>query len=131
LCWTCATGGGNRAGRSLPGSTCWWCAGIIRRGDEHDVAVFAEVLAINLTGTMRCWRSARKGENIHGAIVNTASMLSFFGGGMVPGYSASKGRYPIDQVARDSYASDGIESVPSRPAGSPRLSQGAAGRSAA
>jgi NAD(P)-dependent dehydrogenase (short-subunit alcohol dehydrogenase family) len=26
-----------------------------------------------------------------GAIVNTASMLSFFGGGLVPGYSASKG----------------------------------------
>jgi NAD(P)-dependent dehydrogenase (short-subunit alcohol dehydrogenase family) len=26
-----------------------------------------------------------------GCIVNTASMLSFFGGGLVPGYSASKG----------------------------------------
>ena len=26
-----------------------------------------------------------------GTIVNTASMLSFFGGGLVPGYSASKG----------------------------------------
>ncbi len=29
------------------------CAGIIRRGAEHDVRVFEEVLAINLTGTMR------------------------------------------------------------------------------
>jgi len=28
---------------------------------------------------------------VQGCIVNTASMLSFFGGGLVPGYSASKG----------------------------------------
>ena len=29
------------------------CAGVIRRGAEHDPAAFAEVLDINLTGTMR------------------------------------------------------------------------------
>ncbi|MCF4124394.1 SDR family NAD(P)-dependent oxidoreductase [Methylobacterium sp. SyP6R] len=68
------------------------CAGIIRRGDEHRPEVFEEVLAVNLTGTMRVCTAARpKLAETGGAIVNTASMLSFFGGGLVPAYSASKG----------------------------------------
>ena len=68
------------------------CAGVIRRGAEHDPAVFAEVIDINLTGTMRLCAAARPLlGSAGGAIVNTASMLSFFGGGLVPGYSASKG----------------------------------------
>jgi len=68
------------------------CAGVIRRGAEHDPAVFAETLDINLTGTMRVCAAARAGLKARGGcIVNTASMLSFFGGGLVPGYSASKG----------------------------------------
>src|SRR4051812_41355936 len=29
------------------------CAGIIRRGEEHDPAVFAQVIDINLNGSMR------------------------------------------------------------------------------
>ena len=86
------------------------CAGIIRRGEEHDVAVFAEVLAINLTGTMRCCTLAReKLKAARGAIVNTASVLSYFGGGLVPGYSASKGG--VAQLTKSlaiAYASDGI-----------------------
>ncbi len=68
------------------------CAGILRRGDEYDIEVFAQVLDVNLTGTMRCCLAAlpllEKGG---GAIVNTASMLSTFGGPLVPAYSASKG----------------------------------------
>ena len=68
------------------------CAGVIRRGDEHDPAVFADVLDINLNGTMRSCAAARPLlRERGGCIVNTASMLSFFGGGLVPGYSASKG----------------------------------------
>jgi NAD(P)-dependent dehydrogenase (short-subunit alcohol dehydrogenase family) len=68
------------------------CAGVIRRGAEHVPAVFAEVIDINLTGTMRVCAAARPLlARAGGAIVNTASMLSFFGGGLVPGYSASKG----------------------------------------
>jgi NAD(P)-dependent dehydrogenase (short-subunit alcohol dehydrogenase family) len=68
------------------------CAGIIRRGEELDPAVFAQVLDINLTGTLRTCSAAReKLKASGGCIVNTASMLSFFGGGLVPGYSASKG----------------------------------------
>jgi len=68
------------------------CAGIIRRGSEHDPAVFADVVDVNLTGTMRLCAAARPLlARTSGCIVNTASVLSFSGGGLVPGYSASKG----------------------------------------
>jgi NAD(P)-dependent dehydrogenase (short-subunit alcohol dehydrogenase family) len=68
------------------------CAGMIRRHEEHDPAVFAQVLDVNLNGTMRTCAAARaKLAATQGCIINTASMLSFFGGGLVPGYSASKG----------------------------------------
>lgn len=68
------------------------CAGIIRRGEEHDPEVFAKVIDINLSGTMRtCAAALPLLIQSRGCIVNTASMLSFFGGSLVPGYSASKG----------------------------------------
>ena len=68
------------------------CAGAIRRGAEHDPEVFHQVVDINLNGTMRCCAAARPLlQQSGGAIVNIASMLSFFGGGLVPGYAASKG----------------------------------------
>jgi NAD(P)-dependent dehydrogenase (short-subunit alcohol dehydrogenase family) len=86
------------------------CAGILRRGAELDPAVFAEVLDINLNGTMRTCAAARaKLRSSGGSIVNTASMLSFFGGGLVPGYSASKGG--VAQLTKSlaiAYADDGI-----------------------
>jgi NAD(P)-dependent dehydrogenase (short-subunit alcohol dehydrogenase family) len=86
------------------------CAGVIRRGAEHDPAVFADTLDINLTGTMRVCAAARAGLAARrGCIVNTASMLSFFGGGLVPGYSASKGG--VAQLTKSlaiAYAADGI-----------------------
>jgi NAD(P)-dependent dehydrogenase (short-subunit alcohol dehydrogenase family) len=67
-------------------------AGVIRRDAEHDPAVFADVLAINLTGTMRISAAARpKLAASGGSVVNIASMLTFFGGPRVPAYSASKG----------------------------------------
>jgi NAD(P)-dependent dehydrogenase (short-subunit alcohol dehydrogenase family) len=67
-------------------------AGTIRRGDEHDPAVFARTVDVNLNGTMRVAAAARPLlERSRGCMVNVASMLSFFGGGLVPGYSASKG----------------------------------------
>ena len=86
------------------------CAGVIRRGEEHDPEVFADVIDINLTGTMRVCAAARDGlRSRQGCIVNTASMLSFFGGGLVPGYSASKGG--VAQLTKSlaiAYAADGI-----------------------
>ncbi|PZF77968.1 2-deoxy-D-gluconate 3-dehydrogenase [Aestuariivirga litoralis] len=86
------------------------CAGVIRRGAEHDPQVFADVVDINLTGTMRVCAAARgKLTAAKGTIVNTASVLSFFGGGLVPGYAASKGG--VAQLTKSlaiAYAADGI-----------------------
>jgi NAD(P)-dependent dehydrogenase (short-subunit alcohol dehydrogenase family) len=86
------------------------CAGIIRRGAEHEIETFEAVIAINLAGTMRACALARpKLAQTQGAIVNTASMLSFFGGGLVPGYSASKGG--VAQLTKSlaiAYAKEGI-----------------------
>ena len=86
------------------------CAGVIRRGDEHSAEVFADVIDINLNGTMRVCVAARDGlKSRRGCIINIASMLSFFGGGLVPGYSASKGG--IAQLTKSlaiAYAAEGI-----------------------
>ena len=86
------------------------CAGMIRRGAEHDPEVFADVLDVNLTGTMRLCAAARPMlAKTAGCIVNTASVLSFFGGGLVPGYSASKGG--VAQLTKSlaiAYAADRI-----------------------
>lgn len=86
------------------------CAGVIRRGAELDPQVFADVVDINLTGTLRACAAARdKLRASGGCIVNTASMLSFFGGGAVPAYSASKGG--VAQLTKSlaiAYAADGI-----------------------
>ena len=86
------------------------CAGVIRRGEELDPAVFAQVLDINLNGTMRTCAAAReKLRASGGSIINTASMLSFFGGGLVPGYAASKGG--VAQLTKSlaiAFAADGI-----------------------
>ncbi len=86
------------------------CAGVIRRGAEHDPVAFADTVDINLTGTMRVCAAARSGLAARGGcIVNTASMLSFFGGGLVPGYSASKGG--VAQLTKSlaiAYAAEGI-----------------------
>lgn len=86
------------------------CAGIIRRHEEHTPAVFEQVLNVNLTGTMRVCTAARaKLAETKGCIVNTASMLSFFGGALVPGYAASKGG--VAQLTKSlalAYAADGI-----------------------
>lgn len=86
------------------------CAGTIGRGVEHDPAAFANTVDVNLTGTMRVCAAARPllAER-RGCIVNTASMLSFFGGGLVPGYSASKGG--VAQLTKSlaiAYAAEGV-----------------------
>lgn len=69
------------------------CAGVIfRNGAEFDIETFQKVIDVNLTGTMRMCVAARpKLGAARGAIVNTASMLSYFGGPSIPAYTASKG----------------------------------------
>ena len=85
-------------------------AGVIRRDAEHDIEVFADVIDINLTGTMRVCATARaKLARSGGCVVNLASMLTFFGGPRVPAYSASKGG--IGQLTKSlaaAWAADGV-----------------------
>ncbi|MCX6589006.1 MAG: SDR family oxidoreductase [Acidobacteria bacterium] len=84
-------------------------AGVIRRDEEYTIPVFQQVLDINLTGAMRCCVAARPKLAAGGAIVNIASMLTFFGGPRVPAYAASKGA--IAQLTRSlavAWAAEGI-----------------------
>ncbi|WP_110650662.1 SDR family NAD(P)-dependent oxidoreductase [Salinicola peritrichatus] len=69
------------------------CAGVIRRGgEEFTPRGFADVIDINLNGSQRCCHAAFDAlKAAGGCIINTASMLSFFGSGAAPAYSASKG----------------------------------------
>ncbi len=65
---------------------------ILRENREHDPTGFAQVVDVNLTGTMRMCAASHPLLSINGgAVLNLASMLSYFGSGFVPGYSASKG----------------------------------------
>jgi len=86
------------------------CAGILQRDAEYDLSVFQRVIDVNLTGTMRCCVAAHPllSKN-NGAIVNTASMLSTFGGPLVPAYSASKGGVAqLTKSLAGKWAEDGI-----------------------
>jgi NAD(P)-dependent dehydrogenase (short-subunit alcohol dehydrogenase family) len=86
------------------------CAGVIRRDEEYQIETFQRVLDINLSGSMRVSTAAKPLLAAHGgAIVNIASMLTFFGGPRVPAYSASKGG--IASLTRSlavAWAKDGI-----------------------
>ncbi|MBO6508206.1 MAG: SDR family oxidoreductase [Roseibium sp.] len=86
------------------------CAGVLMRGREYDLDVFKTVLEVNLVGTMRMCLAAQPFlKKSSGAIVNTASMLSYFGGALVPAYSASKGG--VAQLTKSlaaGWAADGI-----------------------
>ena len=86
------------------------CAGVIRRGAEHDPDTFAEVIDINLNGTMRWCAVARpRLRETRGCIVNTCSVYSFLGGPHAPGYTASKGGVAqLTKALAVAYAVDGI-----------------------
>lgn len=86
------------------------CAGILARAEEYDIETFEKVIDINLTGTMRCCLAAKPVLAASGgSIVNTASMLSFFGGPLVPAYSASKGGVAqLTKALAGNWAADGI-----------------------
>lgn len=87
------------------------CAGIIARGgSEFEIETFQRVIEVNLTGTMRLCVAcrpllARSG----GSIVNIASMLSYFGGPLVPAYTASKGG--VAQLTKALAAAWGAEGI--------------------
>ena len=67
-------------------------AGVGRGPAEDTEDGFEQTVEVNLYGTMRtCYAARRLLEVRGGAIVNTASMMSFFGSGTAPAYASSKG----------------------------------------
>lgn len=86
------------------------CAGVLMRDAEYEIETFEKVIDINLTGTMRsCLAAHPLLAASGGAIVNTASMLTYFGGPRVPAYSASKGGVAqLTKALAGKWASDGI-----------------------
>lgn len=68
------------------------CAGILRHEREWELADFRLVMDVNLTASLASATAAlAKLEAAKGAIVNIASMWSFFGSAGAPAYAASKG----------------------------------------
>jgi NAD(P)-dependent dehydrogenase (short-subunit alcohol dehydrogenase family) len=85
------------------------CAGVNLRAAEFELEGFETVVDINLTGSMRLATACRSRLADGGAILNVASMYSFFGAGHAPGYAASKGG--IAQLTKSlavAFAKDGI-----------------------
>lgn len=68
------------------------CAGTIQYGREWDPQVFEKVMAVNVTGVLACCNAAREAlQRGGGAVVNIASMWSWFGNPVAPAYGTSKG----------------------------------------
>ncbi|GAB5375517.1 MAG: SDR family oxidoreductase [Acuticoccus sp.] len=86
------------------------CAGMLAREAEYEIDIFETVIDVNLVGTMRTATAARPAlARAGGAIVNTASMLSFFGGPLVPAYTASKGGVAqLTKALAGGWAAEGI-----------------------
>ncbi len=90
-------------------------AGIIQRGGvELTPEGFARTIDVNLNGMMRTCLAARpklaaSKQPGGAAIVNVASMLSYFGSPFVPGYSASKGG--VVQLTKSLAAAWAIEKI--------------------
>ncbi len=93
----------NNAGTNMPGGR-----------DEADPDVFAESVAINLLAAQRLSTRCRPLLAASplpggGAIVNTASMATFFAVAMIPGYTAAKaGIGGLTRVLAAAWAGDGI-----------------------
>ena len=68
------------------------CAGVIRFAEEWEPAVFERVMAVNVTAAMAIATEALPAlERGRGAVVNIASMWSWFGNPVAPAYGTSKG----------------------------------------
>lgn len=85
-------------------------AGVLRLREEYDPEVFARVVDVNLTGTMRMALACRPAlAKARGAIVNIASMHAIFGAPLSPAYAASKaGVVQLTRSLAVAWAEDGI-----------------------
>jgi 2-deoxy-D-gluconate 3-dehydrogenase len=89
-------------------------AGIIRRAPaaEHTDADWDAVMGVNLDGVFTACRAAGRHMLARGSgkIINTASLLSFFGGFTVPGYAASKGGVgQLTKALSNEWAAKGVQ----------------------
>ena len=85
-------------------------AGIVRRQEEFEAGAFEDVLNVNLSGTMAMCVACKPAlARARGAIVNIASMYSFFGAPHAPAYAASKaGVVQLTKSLAIAWAADGI-----------------------
>ncbi|HKL06079.1 MAG TPA: SDR family oxidoreductase [Roseovarius sp.] len=88
-------------------------AGIIRRTEaaHHSVEDWDAVMAVNLDAVFLLSRAfgARMLDRGHGKIINVASVLSFQGGILVPGYAATKGAIvQLTRALANEWASSGV-----------------------
>ncbi len=88
-------------------------AGTVRRApsEEHGDADWDHVLAVNLDAPFRLARALGRGmlERGRGKVIFTASVLSYQGGFMVPGYAASKHALAgVTQALANEWASRGV-----------------------
>lgn len=68
------------------------CAGTLQYEKEWDPHVFDKVMAVNVTGVLASCTNARAALlRGRGAVVNIASMWSWFGNPVAPAYGSSKG----------------------------------------
>ncbi|MGR3483725.1 MAG: SDR family NAD(P)-dependent oxidoreductase [Paracoccaceae bacterium] len=86
------------------------CAALTRRGEEMAPDLFAHVLDVNLTGSLRCAQAFHPAlASAGGAVVNVASMYARFASPRNPAYGASKAG--IEQLTKSlamAWADDGV-----------------------
>ena len=86
------------------------CAGQIEREREMQPDGFNAVLDVHLTGALRLANAYRAGLAVRGgAIINIASMFSYYGAPHIPAYAAAKaGVVSLTKSLALSFAEDGI-----------------------
>lgn len=86
------------------------CAAVLRDRAEWDPATFRTVLDVNVTAALTAGEHLKPRLSARGgAIVNFASMWSYFGTANAPGYAASKGAIvALTRSQAVGYAPDGI-----------------------
>jgi 3-oxoacyl-[acyl-carrier protein] reductase len=85
------------------------CAGQARF-NEYKPDVFEETVAVNLTGSFRMANAVLPQlKASRGSVINIASMTSYFGMSLIPGYGASKaGVLQLTKTLAEAWASDGV-----------------------